>query len=278
MNRNGLISAVLCLALASQSEPAAGAVRVTVGGAAASSPATLPINLGSQPLGTIQAFVAELCFYQDVPSHGTCDAGGSVSLVQGFTAPFYTAGIFRKILATGQTTPVTAPVTLAPGERLILINEWIATTPGPASSTQVLSLTQPGESAEDVVVDASGNVTAAEPCGFFGPGLCLSGGRFQVQAHFVTSAGVEDSARGHGLTTDTGYFFFFDPANVEAVVKVLDGCGLNARYWFFAGGLTDVRTEITVLDLEHDTVRVYFNPQGKAFQPIQDTAAFATCP
>ena len=31
-------------------------------------------------------------------------------------------------------------------------------------------------------------------------------------------------------------------------------------------------------DTQDGTVRAYVNPQGTAFQPIQDTSAFATCP
>ncbi len=59
---------------------------------------------------------------------------------------------------------------------------------------------------------------------------------------------------------------------------MLDACALNQRYWVFAGGLTDVRTVITVTDTERNVVKTYFNPQGVAFQPVQDTSAFATCP
>jgi hypothetical protein len=66
--------------------------------------------------------------------------------------------------------------------------------------------------------------------------------------------------------------------NVEAVVKVLDGCSFNGRYWFFAGGLTNVQTVITVTDTRTGAIRSCTNPQGVPFQPIQDTSAFATCP
>jgi hypothetical protein len=62
------------------------------------------------------------------------------------------------------------------------------------------------------------------------------------------------------------------------VTKVLDACSFASRYWFFAGGLTDVRALITVTDTQTAAVRTYLNRQGTAFQPIQDTAAFETCP
>jgi hypothetical protein len=49
-------------------------------------------------------------------------------------------------------------------------------------------------------------------------------------------------------------------------------------YWVFAGGLTNVQVEITITDTASGTKKTYMNPQGTAFKPIQDTAAFATCP
>ncbi|HYK40983.1 MAG TPA: M4 family metallopeptidase [Thermoanaerobaculia bacterium] len=117
----------------------------------------------------------------------------------------------------------------------------------------------------------TGNCTAS-------PGtLCLSNGRFQVSATFTTTAGQQGSGAAVRLTSDTGYFTFFDPANVEVVVKVLNGCGLNQRLWVFAGGLTNVATVITVTDTATGVTRTYANPQNTPFQPIQDTSAFTTC-
>jgi len=80
------------------------------------------------------------------------------------------------------------------------------------------------------------------------------------------------------LTSNTGFFWFFDSTNVELVLKVLNGCTLNGRYWVFASGLTDVGVSITVTDMQRGVTRTYSNPVGTAFQPIQDTGAFSTCP
>ncbi len=107
--------------------------------------------------------------------------------------------------------------------------------------------------------------------------LCLLNGRFAVQATFQTETGLPTAARVEKLTDQTGYLWFFDEANVEAVIKVIDGCSLNNRYWVFAGGLTNVRTVITVTDKQENNSKVYINQQGTAFKPIQDTLAFATC-
>jgi hypothetical protein len=116
------------------------------------------------------------------------------------------------------------------------------------------------------------------PCAADDETLCLNNGRFQVRATYQTPAGQSGNARVVKLTGDTGYLWFFDPSNVEAVVKVLNGCSFNSRYWVFAGGLTNVRTVVTVTDTETGATRTYINPQSTAFRPIQDTGAFATCP
>lgn len=108
--------------------------------------------------------------------------------------------------------------------------------------------------------------------------LCLNNGQFQVRATFRTPDGQTGNAQVFRLTSDTGFFWFFSPSNLEVTVKVLNGCGFNDRYWFFAGGLTNVRTVITVTDTETGATKTYINPQNTAFQPIQDTSAFATCP
>lgn len=116
------------------------------------------------------------------------------------------------------------------------------------------------------------------PCTPSATRLCLNGGRFAVTSTWRLRTGSSGSGQAVPLTGDTGYFWFFDSANVEILIKVLNGCGVNSRYWAFAGGLTDVDVEIRVQDTKTGIVRTYRNPQGTAFQPIQDTGAFATCP
>ncbi|HUP63534.1 MAG TPA: trypsin-like peptidase domain-containing protein [Thermoanaerobaculia bacterium] len=123
-----------------------------------------------------------------------------------------------------------------------------------------------------------GSGTTPPPCVPTQTALCLNNDRFKVEATFQTGAGQSGQANVFKLTNDTGYFWFFSSTNVEAVVKVLDACSFNQRFWVFAGGLTDVQVNVTLTDTKTGSVRTYFNPQGKPFQPIQDTSAFATCP
>ena len=108
--------------------------------------------------------------------------------------------------------------------------------------------------------------------------LCLQNGRFQVRATFLTPAGQSGNAQAVQLTEDAGYFTFFIASNVEVIVKVLNGCSFNQRYWVFAAGLTNVQVNMTVTDTKTGTAKTYLNPLNRPFPPIQDTSAFATCP
>jgi type II secretory pathway pseudopilin PulG len=108
--------------------------------------------------------------------------------------------------------------------------------------------------------------------------MCLSGGRFEVVAHFDTPQGQSGAAWQVRLTDDSGYMWFFSSSNIEVVAKVLNGCGLDNAYWFFAGGLTNVHVLITVTDSITGAAVTYENLQNTAFQPIQDTDALEVCP
>ena len=107
--------------------------------------------------------------------------------------------------------------------------------------------------------------------------LSFQGGRFQVHAAWKTTDGRTGNGNGVALTGDSGYFWFFDPVNVELIVKVLDACAVNQHFWVFSGGLTNVNTVLTVTDTRTGAVKTYTNPQSTPFKPIQDTGAFP-CP
>jgi len=107
--------------------------------------------------------------------------------------------------------------------------------------------------------------------------MCLNNDRFAVSATWSTST-ANGQASVTKLTGDSGYLTFFSASNIEVVIKVLNACGLNSKYWVFAGGLTDVNVTLTVRDTKTNTVKTYTNPAGTPFQPIQDTSALATCP
>jgi len=122
-------------------------------------------------------------------------------------------------------------------------------------------------------VDSSGSCTPNATT------LCLQNDRFKVEADWRRPGGQTGVGTGVELTPDTGYFWFFNSANVEMVVKVLNNCnGATNHFWVFAGGLTNVEAVLTVTDTLTGQSRRYTNPLGTPFKPIQDTGAFATCP
>jgi hypothetical protein len=71
-----------------------------------------------------------------------------------------------------------------------------------------------------------------------------------VTTRWFTQNGSSGVGQVFPLTGDTGAFWFFQPGSVEVVVKVLNGCGVNSRYWMFDGGLTDVNVILTVTDTQ----------------------------
>ena len=105
--------------------------------------------------------------------------------------------------------------------------------------------------------------------------LCLNGDRFRVEARFGSASGARAHASGEELTSDTGTFWFFEPDNVELVVKVLDACEISGAYWVLAAGLTDLATVITVEDTVVPRERSYQSEAGSPFAPVIDVAAFS---
>jgi hypothetical protein len=208
-----------------------------------------------------------LCYKLATSPDGSCDGSGPESLEKGLAAPF-SAGNYR--LGTAGTcggAPVSLPVTLAPGQALWLDARFSPTRPGSFSDTLRIS---------GFTFDFSGTTTGtAGPCVPSATTLCVAGNRFAVTARWTTGDGGSGDGQAVQLTPDTGYFWFFSAANVEMVLKVLDACSLNQRFWVFAGGLTDVKVDLTVRDTATGAQKVYHNPQGAPFQPIEDTAAFA---
>jgi hypothetical protein len=135
---------------------------------------------------------------------------------------------------------------------------------GPSAYSNVASVTTPASDG---------------PCAQTSTAMCLNNNRFRVQAMYFTPQGQNGQGQTVKLTSDSGYLWFFSATNIELIVKVLNACG-TGHYWVFAGGLTNVRVLLTVTDtgVSPTLSKAYINPQGVAFQPIQDTLAFATCP
>ena len=116
----------------------------------------------------------------------------------------------------------------------------------------------------------------AEPGSECRPGperLCLRGGRFAVEARWKDFQERRGAGQAVPLTEDTGYFWFFDEDNVEAILKILDGRTSNDHFWTFYGALSNVEYSLTVRDTVTGAARRYFNP-SRSFASVGDTLSF----
>jgi hypothetical protein len=109
-------------------------------------------------------------------------------------------------------------------------------------------------------------------------GLCLNNGRFRVEVVW-TDPRTHNTGAGKAIprTADTGLFWFFDPSNVELIVKILDGRSVNGHFWVFYGSLTDVEFVLTVTDTVTGERETYHNPPYH-MASMADTAAFTPEP
>ena len=123
--------------------------------------------------------------------------------------------------------------------------------------------------------------TSYPPCAADAETLCLRDDRFQVRVRWRNPPDFPDFqlAKVSDLgTSDSGLFYFQNPNNLEFLLKVLDACALNDRFWVFFAATTDVEFEVEVVDTARDVAVLYTNPQGNPADAVTDTAAFATCP
>jgi hypothetical protein len=106
---------------------------------------------------------------------------------------------------------------------------------------------------------------------------CIMSGQFAVGLEFEFSATDKGEGTMVPLTDLITAVYFKNPANLEALIKVINGCPINGNFWVFIGGLTDQRVIITVTHMPTGFTRYYINRSGQAFLPVQDTEAFPLC-
>jgi len=182
-------------------------------------------------------------------------------------------------------SPVTVDVTLrrlqefqvSPGGAY---RYWTDLREGPGTAVRADApglLTIPGFSAPGtLIVEPAG---PPEPCTRGPRTLCLNDGRFRVEVEWRDFQGNTGSGRVVPFAADdSGLFWFFAAENWEMLVKVLDGCGVNDRFWVFAAATTNVEYTLRVTDTATGNGKSYFNPLGNSAAAITDTTAFATCP
>ncbi len=150
-------------------------------------------------------------------------------------------------------------------------------TPGATYDLEIRSFNGAGASVPSNPVSITMFPDESGPCVENSSTLCMNGDRFRTQVSWSVAGNS-----GLGMVTpfssdDSGLFFFFNPDNWEMLVKVLDGCAVNDRFWVFFAATTDVAFSLRVEDTQSGTTNLYTNPLGQPANAITDTDAFATC-
>ncbi len=145
-------------------------------------------------------------------------------------------------------------------------------------------------------------------CELRSSGVVLDG--YEVEVCVETPAGERRRAWDYRLEADrSGLLYFFDRDNVEVLVKVLDGCGVNGHRWVFVAPVTTLGFRLSIEERgpwianrrqewfydsmrrpqdEHDDVgglwgydddgvwrKEYVgNPRGRTARTVSDTTAF----
>jgi hypothetical protein len=104
--------------------------------------------------------------------------------------------------------------------------------------------------------------------------------RFQLTIDF-NHAGVGSGSGQASIATlgisHGGTFWFFSQDNPEVLVKVLNGCGVNNKFWVFITAGTNVGFNLHLLDTVTAAALTYSNTDGVPAVPVQDTSALP-CP
>jgi hypothetical protein len=107
--------------------------------------------------------------------------------------------------------------------------------------------------------------------------LCLQN-RFLVSVRWRTSP-IGEPTDGSAqvvpvINPGSGIFWFFSPDNWEVMVKTLNGCGVNSRFWVFSASTTNLFYELYVFDVTAGVGKIYFNYPGPPAPAVTDTDAF----
>ena len=157
---------------------------------------------------------------------------------------------------------------------------------GSSSANAAEALLYTIEDASNASPTKVGEPTFEYECTESSTAVCLQSGRFRVEARvsYTDSSGAEvenaparvKRAMLNGPTRTTSLFYFFGESNPELLVKVVDGCGINGRYWVFGSAATDLDHQVLVTD---NATGVTIPYHRNAFASlINDTDAFPCYP
>ncbi|HEV8630763.1 MAG TPA: LamG domain-containing protein [Thermoanaerobaculia bacterium] len=117
---------------------------------------------------------------------------------------------------------------------------------------------------------------------------CFFSHRFGVSGEFtlytapaadghVTAGPSGSIGRVLGSSDSSTNLWFFDSANWEILVKGVNACSFNSRWWIYSAATTDVHYRLGVFDYVTGRVHYYFNFAGEPAPAVTDSSAFP-CP
>lgn len=189
---------------------------------------------------------------------------------------------------TSAATPYAAGVAallkgLKPGATVAQLESALVSTGRPL--TDVNAITRNRVDAPDAWTALNGGGGGGGGGGGTGPctrnatTACLIGNRFEVRIQWTTptdsGAGSVMSFGSQRAESDQSVFYwFFNPANFEMGIKMVNACAVNNHRWVFVSGLTNQGFEVVVRDTVTGVVRRYANPLGSFPTTEGDTSAF----
>jgi hypothetical protein len=227
---------------------------------------TVPFDFGTAELGQIKT----ACFFNGTGTFNSFNVSPPY-FVRGIRIGQASAGDDVCDNIPGLTTPTTLPRTTGAGQQLVFDVDLVPTQLGNQDRTLRINNTD--------AFDLMAFVAPVSGCAPSSGATCLSDDRFKARVHWRTTFGTRGPAPVVPFgSDDSGLFYFFNADNWEVLLKVLNACPTNDRFWVFAAATTNVEYTITVTDTQEQQVKSYFKPQGPPAPAITDTNAFATCP
>lgn len=129
---------------------------------------------------------------------------------------------------------------------------------------------------DSAVFLAGGSFTDGANCVPNATTVCLLGGRFEIKVNWEDYQHVHrDALVAAAGTPDSALFYFRQANNWEFLIKIINGCTLNNKYWVYFAAATDVGYVVTVRDTQSGAApRQYTNALGHASPAVNDSGAF----